>query len=220
MIGVVVVDDHPVVLAGLRALLGAQPDTSVVGTAGSVAQALALPLAPAPDVCVVDLRLPDGDGIELSRELRTRWPRTRVLVLTLTADPAEVVRCLGAGLHGYVLKDSEPTELLAAVRSVAQGSTVLGRGTSAPLVRVAETVLSPDPLAVLDSRQREILALLAQGWGVNQVAARLYLAPKTVRNRITDLVRVLPVATREEAVELARTHGLVRGTGRAPGATS
>ena len=207
-IGVVVVDDHPVVLAGLGALLAAEPDIDVVGTARSVADTLALPEQLAPSVCVVDLRLPDGDGIALASTLKRRWPDTRVLILTLTADPAEVVRSLGAGLDGYVLKDSEPSELVSAVRAVAHGSTVLGQGASAPVVRAAGSLPDPSPLAALDAREREILSLMARGLGAATIAARLHLAPKTVRNRTTEIVRRLGVADRDEAAALARAHGL------------
>lgn len=208
MIRVLVVDDHPVVLAGLCALIATDDGMEVVSSAGGAVEALAQAEDVVPDVCVVDLRLPDGDGVTLAVALKERWPATRVLILTLTADPAEVVRALGSGLDGYVLKDSDPGELCAAIRSVAHGSVVLGRGASAPVVTAASALPDPSPLARLDSREREILGLLAEGLTVGQIAGRLYLAPKTVRNRLTDLVHTLGVESREDAIALARAGGL------------
>lgn len=205
---VVVVDDHPVVLSGLVALLGADPQLDVVGTARSAHAARDLDPPSAPDVCVVDLHLPDGDGVELGAELKRRWA-CRVLVLTMSAEADAVLRSLGSGLDGYVLKDSDPDELLAAVHAVAGGAVVLGRGASAPVVD-ATRGRGTDPLAALDARDREILDLLVRGLTTHQVAARVYLAPKTIRNRISEMLTKLDVATREEAVVVGRASGLGR----------
>lgn len=208
MIDVVLVDDHPVVLAGLRSLLAGDQEIRVVAVAATAGEALALDPVTPPDVCVVDLALPDGDGITVASRLKARWPGTRALVLTLSADPAAVLRALGAGLDGFVLKDADPTELRAAVRAVAHGSVVLGRGASAPVTAAARALPDHAGLASLSSRQRELLELVAAGLEVHQIAARLYLSPKTVRNRLTDLVRDLGVESREAAAALARAHGL------------
>lgn len=202
---VLLVDDHPVVLAGLTALVEAAAGLQVSGAVTGVTAALELPHDPAPHVCVIDLRLPDGDGVALGAALKQRWPRTRVLVLTMTADPSAVVRSLGAGLDGYLLKDCDPDELVAAVRMVAGGSVVLGPGASGPVLAAAATLPDGDPLAALDARDREILGLLAQGCTVGQTAQRLFLAPKTIRNRTSEIVAKLGVATREEAISLARS---------------
>ncbi|MFN8171395.1 MAG: response regulator transcription factor [Candidatus Nanopelagicales bacterium] len=208
MIGVVVVDDHPVVLAGLTALIAADPSMTVVGSAASAAEAERLETAAEPDVCVVDLQLPDGDGITLGARLKSRWPGTRVLILTMASDPGAVIRSLASGLDGYLLKDSDPAELRAAICSAAQGSTVLGRGASGPVVVAATVLPDANPLAALDTRDREILALLVQGLGPSQIAGRLFLAPKTVRNRISTMLTKLGVATRQEAVALGVAGGL------------
>jgi DNA-binding NarL/FixJ family response regulator len=210
MIGVVVVDDHPVVLSGLTALIGAEDDLDVVGAARSAHDARALDPSPPPDVCVVDLHLPDGDGVSLGKEMAGRWD-CRVLVLTMSSDPAAVVRSLGEGLHGYLLKDSDPDELLGAIRAVAAGAVVLGRGASAPVVAATRDARSTgDALAVLDARDREILALLVQGQGTQHIAARLFLAPKTIRNRVSEMLTKLGVATREDAIAIGRSAGLGR----------
>lgn len=219
MTSVVVIDDHPVVLAGLSALIEADPALVLAGTAATCADALAKELEDAPDVCVVDLQLPDGDGISLGSALKQRWPATRVLILTMTADPTEVVRAVGSGLDGYVLKDSDPAELLAAIRATASGAVVLGRGASGPVVAAAAAV-DATPLAQLDARDREILGLLVDGLAPTQIAGRLYLAPKTVRNRITLLIDKLGVASRDDAVALGRSAGLGTGPSTSSGPSS
>lgn len=211
---VLVVDDHPIVLAGLTALIETAPDMSVYGAAKTVAEVEALPddVDARPDVCVLDLQLPDGDGISLGRTVKDRWPDTRVLILTMSADPGAVVRSLGTGLDGYLLKDSDPTELLNAIRTVASGATVLGRGATAPVVAASASAPDTGPLQDLDARDREILTLLVAGHTTQQVAHRVFLAPKTVRNRISGLMSKLGVTTRDEAVALGRAAGLSTGT--------
>jgi DNA-binding NarL/FixJ family response regulator len=207
---VVVVDDHPIVLTGLAALINSDPTLQVVGTARSVAEARALPARPVPAVAVLDLQLPDGDGITLGVELGRRWPGLRVLILTMHAGEAAVISTLANGLSGYLLKDADPEDVLAAVHSAARGALVVGRGAGDAVVAAASSLPSADALSALDARDREILELLVQGLGTNQVAARLYLAPKTIRNRVSDLLGKLEVGSREEAVALARAAGLGR----------
>ena len=214
MIDVLVVDDHPVVLTGLAALLGSDPQLSVYGTARTAAAARAFAAAAAggsgPAVAVLDLHLPDGDGITLGAELKRHWPDTRVLILTMQADDATVIRSLAAGLDGYLLKDADPEDVLAAVHSAAGGSLVVGRSVSAAVVAAARSAPRTDALAELDARDLEILELLVAGLPTSQVAARLYLAPKTIRSRISEMLGKLGVATRAEAVALGRAAGLGR----------
>jgi len=131
VIGVLVVDDHPVVLAGLAALIGSDPQLEVVATARSATEARALSDQPTPQVAVLDLQLPDGDGITLGSDLKSRWPELRVLILTMHADEATVIKSLASGLDGYLLKDADPEDFLAAVHSAASGALVVGRGASA-----------------------------------------------------------------------------------------
>jgi DNA-binding NarL/FixJ family response regulator len=207
-IGVLVVDDHPVVLTGLAALISSDPGLSVVGTARSCAAARSLPDDAVPDVAVLDLQLPDGDGIALGTELKQRWPGLRVLILTMHAGEATVIESLASGLDGYLLKDADPEDVLAAVHSAAGGALVVGRGASAAVVAAAASAPRTDALAVLDARDLEILELLVAGLPTSQVASRLYLAPKTIRNRISSILAKLEVATRDEAVSMARAAGL------------
>ena len=207
MIGVLVVDDHPIVLSGLAALVQSDDALHLLATARSVAEAEAV--TSVPDVALLDLDLPDGDGISLGVGLKARWPAVRVLVLTMHADDRAVMRSVAAGLDGYLLKDADPEDILAAIHTVARGTLVLGRGTTAAVVAAA-AVAPPraDALGRLDAREREILELLARGLTTSQVAATLFLAPKTIRNRVSDLIGKLGVASRQEAVEVARAAGL------------
>lgn len=208
MTKVMLVDDHPIVLSGLAALVESEDGLELVALARTAAEALGVTVEP--DVAVVDLGLPDGDGIELGATLKRAWPALRVLVLTMHADDRAVIRSLGAGLDGYLLKDSDPEEVLAAIHSAARGALVLGRGASAAVVAAAASAPRTDELAALDARDLEILDLLVRGLPTSQVAARLFLAPKTVRNRVSDMLTKLGVASRDEAVTLGRVAGLGR----------
>jgi DNA-binding NarL/FixJ family response regulator len=204
------VDDHPIVLSGLSALVDSDDGLELIAATRCVSDALAV--SAEPDVAVVDLELPDGDGIGLGAELKQRWPDLRVVVLTMHADDQAVMRSLGSGLDGYLLKDSDPEDVLAAIHSVSRGTLVLGKGAAGAVVAAAATAPRTDALRALDSRELEILDLLAQGLSTAQVAARLYLAPKTIRNRVSDIVGKLGVGSRDAAITLAQTAGLGRGT--------
>lgn len=213
MIRVMVVDDHPIVLAGLSALVQSDSGLELVAAARSAAEALAVPTEP--DVAVLDLQLPDGDGVSLGATLKQRWPHLRVVLFTMHADDQSVIRTLGSGLDGYLLKDSDPDDVLAAIHSAARGTLVVGRGAQAAVVAAAAAAPQPTTLAALDSRDLEILELLVQGLSTGQVAARLFLAPKTIRNRVSDMLGKLGVSTRDEAIALGRASGLGKRQTRA-----
>jgi DNA-binding NarL/FixJ family response regulator len=200
------VDDHPIVLSGLAALVQSDDGLTLLATARTVAEAAAV--SSIPDVALVDLDLPDGDGISLGVSLKSRWPAVRVVVLTMHADDQAVMRSLGAGLDGYLLKDSDPEDILAAIHTVSRGTMVLGRGATAAVVAAAAVAPRTDGLSGLDARELEILELLVQGLTTSQVAARLFLAPKTIRNRVSDLVGKLGVGSREDAIDFARASGI------------
>jgi len=202
---VMLADDHPIVLEGMSALVKSDNDLELVAAVRCVAEALAVTTEP--DIAVLDLQLPDGDGISLGTTLKKRWPHLRVVVFTMHADDQLVIRSLGSGLDGYLLKDSDPEDVLAAIHSAARGSLVIGRGAQAAVVAAAAAAPQPGALAALDSRDLEILELLADGLPTSQVAARLFLAPKTIRNRVSDMLGKLGVATREEAIALVRASG-------------
>ncbi|GHH73659.1 DNA-binding response regulator [Promicromonospora soli] len=202
------VHDHPIVLSGLSALIESEDGLELVATARTAAEARAVTIEP--DVAVLDLGLPDGDGIELGAMLKLTWPGLRVVVLTMHADDQAVIRSLGAGLDGYLLKDSDPEDVLAAIHSAARGTLVLGRGASGAVVAAAASAPRTDALGALDARDLEILELLVQGLPTSQVAARLFLAPKTVRNRVSEMLAKLGVASRDEAIALGQAGGLGR----------
>ena len=198
MIRVLLVDDHPIVLSGLSALVESDDGLTLIATAGTVNQALAVTAQP--DVAVVDLELPDGDGIHLGATLKERWPELRVVVLTMHADDQAVMRSLGSGLDGYLLKDSDPDDVLRAIHSAARGSLVLGKGAAGAVVAAAATAPRTDALSALDARELEILELMVQGMSTGQIAARLYLAPKTIRNRVSEIVGKLGATNRDQAI--------------------
>ncbi|HKE70659.1 MAG TPA: response regulator transcription factor [Nocardioidaceae bacterium] len=208
MTRVLLVDDHPIVLSGLSALVESDDGLELVAAARTAAEAR--DIAAEPDVAVIDLDLPDGDGIELGGTLKRTWPDLRVVVLTMHADDQAVIRSIGAGLDGYLLKDSDPEDLLAAIHTAARGALVLGRGASDAVVAAAASAPRTDALAALDARDLEILELLVQGLPTSQVAARLFLAPKTVRNRVSEMLSKLGVASRDEAIALGQAGGLGR----------
>jgi DNA-binding NarL/FixJ family response regulator len=208
MTRVMLIDDHPIVLSGLSALVESEDGLELVATARTAAEARAVAIEP--DVAVIDLELPDGDGIELGATLKRTWPGLRVVVLTMHADNQAVIRSLGAGMDGYLLKDSDPEDVLAAIHTAARGALVLGRGASNAVVAAAASAPRTDALRALDARDLEILELLVQGLPTSQVAARLFLAPKTVRNRISEMLTKLGVASRDEAIALGQAGGLGR----------
>jgi DNA-binding NarL/FixJ family response regulator len=205
---VLLVDDHPIVLSGLSALVESEDGLGLVAAARTAAEARAV--LTEPDVAVIDLELPDGDGIDLGAALKLAWPTLRVIVFTMHADDQAVIRSLGAGLDGYLLKDSDPEDVLAAIHTAARGALVLGRGASDAVVAATASAPPTGGLAALDARDLEILELLVEGLPTSQVAARLFLAPKTVRNRISHMLTKLGVATRDEAIAVGQAGGLGR----------
>lgn len=208
MTRVLLVDDHPVLLSGLSALVESEEGLQLVAAARTAAEARAV--ATEPDVAVIDLGLPDGDGIELGATLKVAWPGLRVIVFTMHADDQAVIRSLGAGLDGYLLKDSDPEDVLTAIHTAARGTLVLGRGASDAVFAAVASAPSTGALAALDARDLEILELLVEGLPTSQVAARLFLAPKTVRNRVSEMLTKLGVASRDEAIAVGQAAGLGR----------
>jgi len=208
MTRVMIVDDHPIVLSGLSALVESEEGLELVAAARTAAEAREATTEP--DVAVIDLELPDGDGIELGATLKRTWPGLRVVMLTMHADDQAVIRSLRAGLDGYLLKDSDPEDLLAAIHTAARGALVLGRGASGAVVAAAASAPRTDAIGALDARDLEILELLVQGLPTSQIAARLFLAPKTVRNRVSEMLTKLEVVSREEAIALGQAAGLGR----------
>jgi DNA-binding NarL/FixJ family response regulator len=212
-VSLLLVDDHPVFLEGLQGLFAAEPWVGGLAVARTGAEAMRRCADSQPDVAVVDLRLPDGDGVELTRRLLASRPRLRVLILTMHADSDAVLRALASGAAGYLLKDAEPEDVRAAVRQIARGGMVLGAGVADPL-RQSMGGTGPD-LSALRPRDRELLALLASGLPTAVIASRLHVSPKTVRNRLSELFGRLGITSRAEAIVIARDAGLGRGGGQA-----
>ncbi len=204
---VFLLDDHEVVRRGVHDLLDAEPDLEVVGEAGSAEQAIARVPALRPDVAVLDVRLGDGDGVSVCRELRSRMPDLACLMLTSFDDEEALLDAIMAGASGYVLKQISGTDLVAAVRTVASGQSLLDPGaTSRLMARLrgdTARAQQPDALSALTGREREILALIGEGLTNREIGKRLYLAEKTVKNHISRLLAKLGVERRVQAAVIA-----------------
>lgn len=211
---IMLVDDHGIFLSGLSRILSDEPWAEVVGTAADAAGALEVLRTSSPDVAVVDLRLGDfpesPDGVAVTVALRRENPALRVLLLTMHADEASARRALAAGATGYVLKDADPDDVLAAIRQVARGDLVLsGRVTGAAASASGGDGVGA-PLPELTEREREVLELVARGISTEGIARQMFLSTKTVRNRLSQLYAKLGVASRAEAVVRAREAGFGR----------
>lgn len=207
-IRVFLLDDHEVVRRGLSDLLDAEEDISVVGDAENVEHALVRAPAVRPHVAVLDVRLPDGNGITVCRELRDQMPELAVLMLTSFDDEDALLDAIMAGASGYVLKQIKGTDLVSAVRTVASGQSMLDPATTARLMRSlrAEPAQVPEispELASLSPREREILALIGDGLTNREIGKSLYLSEKTVKNHISRLLAKLGVQRRVQAAVLA-----------------
>jgi two-component system, NarL family, response regulator DevR len=198
---ILLVDDHEVVREGLRALLDAQDDLEVVAEAGTVEEAIARARTFEPDVVVLDVRLPDGSGVEACREIRSRMPNTSVLMLTSFSDDQALFDSIMAGAAGYVLKQVRGADLVDSIRRVGRGESILDPGVTA---RVLERIRNPqqdeDPrLARLTPTETRIVEMIADGATNRQIAERIHLAEKTVKNYVSGILSKLEVARRAEA---------------------
>jgi len=204
---VLVADDHPLFRQGLRGALEPVPGIELVGEAATGADAVRAAAELRPDVVLMDLRMPDGGGIEATRRIRDASPGTRVLVLTMHEDDDSVFAALRAGARGYLLKGTDEEDLLRAIRSVAAGEAIFGPAIAARLVSYfgAER---PAPFPGLTPRERTILALIAEGRSNQSIAGELTLSLKTVRNHVSSVFTKLQVADRAEAIVKARGAGL------------
>jgi DNA-binding NarL/FixJ family response regulator len=203
-ISVFLLDDHEVVRRGVAALLSAEPDLEVVGEASTAAQALARIPALRPDVAILDVRLPDGDGVSVCREIRSRLPEVACLMLTSFADDDALFDAVMAGAAGYVLKQIHGTDLVGAVRTVASGQSLLDpRSTARMLERLREQASKKDPLGALSEQERRILELIGEGLTNRQIGERMFLAEKTVKNYVSNLLAKLDMQRRTQAAALA-----------------
>ena len=201
-IRVFLLDDHELVRRGVRELLEGEGDVEVVGEAGSAAEALARVPAARPHVAVLDVRLPDGDGVEVCRELRSRFPDLACLMLTSFSDDEALLRAVMAGAAGYVLKDIRGGDLLGAVRTVAAGGSLLDARSTAHVLARLRDGRTADPLDVLTEQERRILELIGEGLTNRQIGERLYLAEKTVKNHVSSVLAKLGLQRRTQAAVL------------------
>jgi DNA-binding NarL/FixJ family response regulator len=213
-IRVLVADDHPVFRRGMRAILGAEPDTELVGEATDGEEAVALTLKLRPDVVLMDLNMPNVSGIEATRRILEENPETAVLMVTMFEDDKSIFAAMRAGAHGYVLKGADGAETLRAIHAAASGEAIFSPTITR---RLTEYFATPggDHISSMEQafpnlteREREILALMAEGYTNNAIASRLYLSPKTVRNYVSSIFTKLQVSDRSQAIIHAREAGL------------
>lgn len=207
-IRVLIADDHAVMRDGLTALLGANPDIAVVGAVANGREAVRLALELKPDVAIMDVTMPDLNGIEATRLLRERCPETRVVMLSMHSSSEHVYRALEAGATGYLLKESAGEEVVAAVRAVHTGRRYLSQALQAELGAAAVRMPQASPLERLSERERQVLQLVVEGKSSAEIAAIVHLSPKSVDTYRGRLMKKLGVSDIPALVKFALQHGL------------
>jgi DNA-binding NarL/FixJ family response regulator len=200
---VFLLDDHEVVRRGVRELLEAESDLEVVGEAGTAQEAYERIPAATPDVAILDVRLPDGDGVEVCREIRSNHPEVACLMLTSFADDEALFSAILAGASGYVLKQVRGTDLVDAVRRVGRGESLLDPLMTTRVLERLRQPPQPDELAGLTTQERRVLDLIAEGMTNRQIGEQLFLAEKTVKNYVSNLLAKLGMSRRAEAAAYA-----------------
>ena len=211
---ILIADDHLLFRDGLRALLAAAPDTELVGEAGTGTEVVALAAELQPDVVVMDLQMPELNGVEATRRIVHTSPHIGVLVVTMFEDDGSVFAAMRSGARGYLLKGAKYDEMLRAIRAVGGGEAIFSPAIAARLMDYFATIRSPmvpQAFPELSEREREILDLIAQGQKNADIADRLFLSPKTVRNHVSNILSKLQVADRTQAIIRAREAGLGSG---------
>jgi DNA-binding NarL/FixJ family response regulator len=199
-IRVFLLDDHEVVRRGVRDLLESEGDVVVVGEASTAAEAMARVPAVRPDVAVLDVRLPDGDGVTVCRDLRSEFPELACLMLTSFADDEALFDSILAGASGYVLKQVRGADILGAVRTLAAGGSLLDPGTTARVMqRLRDQATATDPLVGLSEQERKVLELIGEGLTNRQIGERMFLAEKTVKNYVSNVLAKLGMERRTQA---------------------
>ena len=199
-IRILIVDDSEMVRTGLRTLLGTEPTLEIAGEAANVAAGIEASARLKPDVVLLDIRLPDGSGIEACRQILKRSPESRVLIVTSVIDDTIVDDAIRAGAHGYLLKEIDGRGLVNAVRDVAAGKSILDPAITARVLDLFKSAGSGrDPLAVLSPQEKRVLALIAEGNTNREVGAKLDLSEKTVKNYLSTIFEKLHVTRRAEA---------------------
>lgn len=212
MTTIVLVDDHPIVRQGLRALLEAEPGFRIAGEAGEGIEAAKLVERLQPDVLVLDLMIPGLNGLEVTRQVRQRSPRTRIVILSMHANEAYVLEALRNGATGYVLKGATATELVQAIREVSAGMRYLSPPLSERAIEAYVQKANTAPLDLyetLTSREREILQLTAEGYSATEIADRLSISSRTVETHRANLMRKLGLRTQTDLIRYALRRGIL-----------
>jgi DNA-binding NarL/FixJ family response regulator len=210
MIRLLIVDDHEMVREGLKAILVAEPDFTIVGDAANADQALELIERLQPDIALVDIRLPGTNGIELCRMANERYPATAVIILTTFTDESLVAQCIQAGARGFIVKDIERLDLKRSIRAVARGEAAIDTKVTASVLAQLRRSPPAEPAAVpdqLSAQQLVILRLVAQGLPSREIATQLYLSENTVKGYVQEILHRLGVKNRTEAVMVAVKQG-------------
>ncbi len=203
-IRVFLLDDHEIVRRGVRDLINAEPGITVIGEAATATSALARIPALKPDVAILDIRLPDGDGVTVCREVRSKMPQLACLMLTSFSDDDALFDAIMAGAAGYVLKQIRGTDLIGAIRTIASGQSLLDpEAASRVMRRMRDQAATTDPLGTLTDQERRILALIGEGLTNRQIGDRLFLAEKTVKNYVSALFAKLGMQRRAQAAAYA-----------------
>jgi DNA-binding NarL/FixJ family response regulator len=210
LIRILIADDHPVVRDGLSAILSTQPDFTVVGQAATGAEAVARVAQLKPDVALMDLEMPEMDGVEAIRQLRAACPETRVIVFTAFDTDERIVSAVQAGAQGYLLKGAPREELFKAIRVVSQGGSLLQPVVASKLMQHLTRRHDAPALEPLTEREMEVLKLLAQGRPNKEIAAALVISERTVKFHVGSILGKLGAANRTEAVTLAAQRGLIK----------
>jgi DNA-binding NarL/FixJ family response regulator len=205
VISVLIVDDHPVVRAGLAGILAGEPDLAVVGEAAGADEAVTVAAALRPDVVLMDLRMPGGDGVTATAEILATVPSARVVVLTTYESDADILRAVEAGAAGYLLKDAARTDLVAAVRAAARGETVLAPSVA---TRLVDRMRRPAPADALSPRELQVLRLVARGLSNVEIGRELSISEATVKTHLLRAFAKLGVSDRTAAVTTALAAGL------------
>ncbi len=200
---VFLLDDHEIVRRGLRELIEAEDDLVVVGEAGTAEEAYGRIPATSPNVAVLDVRLPDGDGVEVCREIRSKHPEIACLMLTSFADDDALFSAIMAGAAGYVLKQVRGSDLVEGIRRVGRGESLLDPAVTTQVLERIRHRPEEDELAALTDQERNILDLIAEGLTNRQIGERMYLAEKTVKNYVSNLLAKMGMSRRSEAAAYA-----------------
>lgn len=210
-IRILVVDDHLLFRDGVRALIDSAPDCELAGEATTGEEAVRLAADLQPDLILMDVKMPDMDGIEATRQIARTSPHIGILILTMLEDDSSVFTAMRAGARGYLLKGASHEEMLLAIRAVAGGQAIFSPGIAVRMMEFFNTMQPgrvPDAFPELSDREREVLGLVARHYSNAEIAKELVISPKTVRNHVSNVLSKLQVADRAEAIIKAREAGL------------